>query len=86
MCLILAGSSSLTSLVREAATKRSLRPRQPIHAGEEIAHGEHARLLRRLEEQKPHVGTFFFFSKGAKYRGLTDGGCGSYIREDLKRN
>lgn len=84
MCLILAGSSSLTGLVREAATKRSLRPRQPIHAGEEIAHGEHARLLRRSEEQKPHVGTFFF--QGSKVQRINRWGCGSYIREDLKRN
>lgn len=83
MRLILAGSSSLTSLVREAATKRSLRPRQPIRVVERITHGAHERLLRRLKEPKPHVGTF---SKGTKYIGLTDWGCGSYYSEDLRRN
>lgn len=59
MCLILAGSSSLTSLVREAATKRPLQPQQPIHAGctQQLAH-----IAQREREQVgragPRVGSF----------------------------
>lgn len=76
MCLILAGSSSLTSLVREAATKRSLRPRQPIRAGEKIAQGEHEPPRSRVScadgKSRSLMSEPFF--KGTKYRGLTDGG------------
>lgn len=45
MCLILAGSSSLTSLVREAATKRPLQPRQPIRAGYTVENSSQRKRL-----------------------------------------
>lgn len=71
MCLILAGSSSLTILVREAATKRPLQPRQPIRAGWYAAENW---LVTRRVRAGHRVGTL----RGSRAGGFTGGGAGGW--------
>lgn len=81
MCLILAGSSSLTSLVREAATKRALQPRQPIRAAEDRP--ERARVMPGRPTRRTGWGEQDLvsgrFSKREQRKGINWWGVGGYF-------